>query len=125
MNLWPEGERGRRLSRAVWSALLIWFTVQSMINLLRWHNIDGNLASLANELNISSEENFRRDFLEAMQRSKEPVTAEDIQVLLDEESNQYRVSVHTIWTVGFGLWTLRIPTVRQTWLMRSPYLPGS
>lgn len=125
MSLLPGGERGSHVQQLAWAAVVIWLGWQGFVNVHRWHAFDGNLSTLANEINVGGEEAFREHFVQVLEMNGQTVAPESVRVVLEEASGRYRITVPTAWTIDLGVWRLEIPTVRQTWVEKRPYLPSS
>ena len=99
MPLLPGGERGPPLLQLAFAAAVLWLGWQGFVNVLRYQAVSTNVATLSAELNHGGESDYRRLLIQTLELDSSAVADQDIDIALDPEKDQYRVTVRSKWTL--------------------------
>ena len=123
MSLLPGGERGSRLFQICFAIGVVWAGYQSFVNLHRYQAVSGNLASLGDEINLNGEAAFRKELVSILEFNGVNVSADEVEISLDEARNAYMVSAPCRWTLEFPGHTFATRTRLSALIRRKIYVP--
>ena len=99
MSLLPGGERGRRLPQLIFAVMTITAGYEGFAYLHAVSAVEGNIASLGDDLSLNDEAHYRQQLVWALSLNGVTADASSIEVAFEPENDAYRVVVPASWTI--------------------------
>ena len=99
MSLLPGGERGSRLYQLAFALFVITGGYEGFMYFHAVSSVDGNIASLGDDISLNGEAHFRRELVRSLDLNGVLAEASNIEVTFRPEANVYEVVVPARWTI--------------------------